>query len=43
MITVNAVPAQLYPAVDEGGQFDEPATWAAAEHLLAEVRAELEP
>jgi hypothetical protein len=43
LITVDAEPAQLYPAVDQNGQFNELATRTTAEQLLSQVRYDLTP
>lgn len=41
LITVDTAPAQLYPAIDPDGQFNEPATRTIAEQLLDQVRLDL--
>lgn len=43
LITVAAAPAQLYPAIDPDGQFNELATRIIAEQLLDQVRYDLPP
>jgi hypothetical protein len=43
LITVDTEPAQLYPAVDPDGQFNEPATRTITEQLLAQIRQDLTP
>lgn len=43
LITVDTAPAQLYPATDPNGGFNEPATRTIAEQLLDQVRHDLTP
>lgn len=43
LITVDTAPAQLYPAIDPNGQFNEPATRTIARQLLDQVRFDLTP